>query len=213
VRHRTQVAELAETLRLDLAVDHNDSTLLMYVQDPDDSFASRAKSGLAGQLLRSAYFSSLRTDQQLGYVVSAGARRMDKRGGNLFLVQSPVASAKAVEEATMTFIQEYIDAWPNLSDAEFNQQKSGLINRLTESDKNLGERSQRYWRDIFDEHYTLDSLQQIATEVSKLSKEDMLAFFQDLQKRLKEQSILIYSSGKFDEVPTNGRLLESAAAN
>ena len=213
VRQRTQVAELAETLRLDLAVDHNDSTLLMYVQDPDDSFASRAKSGLAGQLLRSAYFSSLRTDQQLGYVVSAGARRMDKRGGNLFLVQSPVASAKAVEEATMTFIQEYIDAWPNLSDAEFNQQKSGLINRLTESDKNLGERSQRYWRDIFDEHYTLDSLQQIATEVSKLSKEDMLVFFQDLQKRLKEQSILIYSSGKFDEVPTNGRLLESAAAN
>ena len=58
VRQRTQVAELAETLRLDLAVDHNDSTLLMYVQDPDDSFASRAKSGLAGQLLRSAYFSA-----------------------------------------------------------------------------------------------------------------------------------------------------------
>ena len=47
VRQRTQVAELAETLvKLDLAVDHNDSTLLMYVQDPDDSFASRAKSGL-----------------------------------------------------------------------------------------------------------------------------------------------------------------------
>ena len=87
------------------------------------------------------------------------------------------------------------------------------INRLTESDKNLVERSQRYWRDMLTNTIPWMRLQQIATEVSELSKEDMLAFFQDLQKRLKEQSILIYSSGKFDEVPTNGRLLESAAAN
>ena len=69
-----------------------------------------------------------------------------------------------------------------------NQQKSGLINRLTESDKNLGERSQRYWRDIFDEHYTLDSLQQIATEVSKLSKEDMLALFLAYKSALKSRA-------------------------
>ena len=211
-RQRSEVAELTETLRLDLAVDHNDSTLLIYVQDPDDSFASRAKSGLAGQLLRSAYFSSLRTDQQLGYVVSAGARRLDKRGGNLFLVQSPVASAAAVTDASLSFVQQYIDAWPKLSGAEFSQQKSGLINRLTESDKNLGERSQRYWQDIYDEHYTLDSREQIAREVGKLSKRDMLAFFKDLQRRLKEQSLLIYSSGKFAEVPSTGRLLDTATA-
>ena len=212
IRQRSEIADLTENLRLDLAVDHDDSALLIYVQDPDDSFASRAKSGLAGQLLRSAYFSSLRTDQQLGYVVSAGARRLDKRGGNIFLVQSPVASAKAVEEASMSFMQRYIDAWPQLSNEEFTQQKSGLINRLTESDKNLNERSQRYWQDIFDEHYTLDSRERIAREVNELSKADMLAFFKDLQRRLQEQSMLIYSSGKFAEAPAKGRLLDTATA-
>ncbi len=211
-RVRPKVAELTEALRLDVDVDHNDSTLLIYVQDADDSFASRAKSGLAGQLLRSAYFSSLRTEQQLGYVVSAGPRRLEKRGGNIFLVQSPVASALAVEEATQEFMQQYIDAWPALSNAEFDQQKSGLINRLTESDKNLSERSQRYWQDIYDEHYTLDSREQIATAVAKLSKDDMLAFFVDLQKRLSQQSVLIYSKGKFAEVPTTGKLLTTATA-
>ena len=49
---------------------------------------------------------------------------MEKRGGNIFLVQSPVASALAVETATVEFMQQYIDAWPELSDAEFNQQKA-----------------------------------------------------------------------------------------
>ena len=211
-RSRSEIAELTEKLRFDVAVDHNDSTLMIYVQDADNSFASRAKSGLAGQLLRSAYFSSLRTNQQLGYVVSAGARRLDKRGGNIFLVQSPVASALAVEAATQEFVQQYIDDWPNLSNAEFEQQKSGLISSLTESDKNLAERSQRYWQDIYDEHYTLDSRKQIADEVASLSKEDMLAFFKDLQQRVNERSVLIYSKGKFDDVPTTGALLGTATA-
>jgi secreted Zn-dependent insulinase-like peptidase len=87
-----------------------------------------------------------------------------------------------VEAATQEFVQQYIDDWPNLSNAEFEQQKSGLISSLTESDKNLAERSQRYWQDIYDEHYTLDSRKQIADEVATLSKEDMLAFFKDLQR-------------------------------
>ncbi len=211
-RTRAQVAELEKALSLDIAVDHNDSTLLIYVQDSDDSFASRAKSDLAGQLLRSAYFSSLRTEQQLGYVVSAGPRRLQKRGGNIFLVQSPVASALAVEAATAEFMQRYIDAWPALSDAEFNQQKSGLINRLTESDKNLGERTQRYWQDIYDDHYTLDSREQIAAEVGRLTKADMRAFFEDLQQRLEQRSVLIYSKGKFDDIPATGKLLTTATA-
>ena len=112
----------------------------------------------------------------------------------------------------MSFMQRYIDAWPQLSNEEFTQQKSGLINRLTESDKNLNERSQRYWQDIFDEHYTLDSRERIAREVNELSKADMLAFFKDLQRRLQEQSMLIYSSGKFAEAPAKGRLLDTATA-
>ena len=84
-KEKSSVADITEQLLLNLNVDHNDAALLLYVQDPDDSFASRAKSGLAGQILRSAYFSSLRTDQQLGYVVNAGIRRLNTRSGNLFL--------------------------------------------------------------------------------------------------------------------------------
>ena len=127
-------------------------------------------------------------------------------------MQSPVASALAVEAATQKFVQQYIDDWPNLSNAEFEQQKSGLISSLTESDKNLAERSQRYWQDIYDEHYTLDSRKQIADEVASLSKADMLAFFKDLQQRVNERSVLIYSKGKFDDVPTTGALLGTATA-
>ena len=212
VKEQSSVADITEQLLLNLNVDHNDAALLLYVQDPDDSFASRAKSGLAGQILRSAYFSSLRTDQQLGYVVSAGVRRMNTRSGNLFLVQSPKAGAEDLELATLTFLQNYIDGWKDLGDAEFAQQKSGLISRLTESDKNLGQRSQKYWQNLNDENYNFDSNEQIAAEVAKLSKAEMGEFMQNILKRLKTQRILIFSPGKFEQTPSEGRLLEDSLA-
>jgi len=212
VKKKSSVADITEQLLLNVNVDHNDAALLLYVQDPDNSFASRAKSSLAGQILRSAYFSSLRTDQQLGYVVSAGVRKFNTRSGNLFLVQSPKAGVEDLEQATLTFMQNYIDSWQDLSDAEFAQQKSGLISRLTESDKNLGQRSQKYWQNLNDENYNFDSNEQIAAEVEKIGRAEMGRFMQDILKRLKSRRILIFSPGKFKQVPSEGRLLEDSLA-
>jgi len=194
-RQRPQVQQLTESAEIDLAVDHNDAALLLYVQDPDDSFASRAKSALAGQLLRSPFFSELRTEQQLGYVVSAGIRRMDTQSGNLFLVQSPKADVTYLENATITFMRDYVAQWDSLPEAVFEQQKSGLITRLTERDKNLDQRSQRYWRNLTEENYRFDSNQQIAQLVADLTKADMGVFLQDLLDRLQNRRLKIFSTG------------------
>jgi secreted Zn-dependent insulinase-like peptidase len=198
-RTRPSVQQIKESASIDLAVDHNDAALLIYVQDPNDSFASRAQSALAGQLLRSPFFSSLRTDQQLGYVVSAGIRRMDTQSGNLFLVQSPSAGVAHIENAVMVFLEQYIAQWDALPKEAFEQQKAGLITRLMEKDKNLAQRSQRYWRSLSEENFAFDSNRQIADQVSGLNKQDMKAFLEDLYQRVQKQRLLIFSVGAIPE--------------
>ena len=196
---RPTVQQLTQSADIDLAVDHNDAALLLYVQDPDDSFASRAKSALAGQLLRSPFFSSLRTDQQLGYVVSAGIRRMDTQSGNLFLVQSPSAGVTHLENAVIEFLQAYIAQWDDMSEAAFEQQKAGLMIRLLEKDKNLNQRSQRYWQNLAEENYAFNTNQQIAAQVKALTKNEMKAFLEGLSQRVVNQRLLIFSKGAFKE--------------
>jgi secreted Zn-dependent insulinase-like peptidase len=196
-RTRPKVFQLNQSTDIDLAVDHNDATLLIYAQDADASFTSRAKSALAGQLLRSPFFSDLRTEQQLGYVVSAGIRRMDTQSGNLFLVQSPKADVAYLEQAILEFLRNYVNNWDELSDELFEQQKNGLIARLTEKDKNLVQRSQRYWQSLVEENYNFDSNQQIADIVAGLTKADMAVFLQDLLQRVQNQRLKIYSLGAF----------------
>ena len=54
-----------------LEIDHDDAMMVIYAQNDDDSLKSRASSSLLVHLLRPKYFTSLRTEQQLGYVVTA----------------------------------------------------------------------------------------------------------------------------------------------
>jgi len=120
---------------------------------------------------------------------------MDTQSGNLFLVQSPKADVSYLEQAVITFLRNYVNNWDALSDELFEQQKNGLIARLTEKDKNLAQRSQRYWQSLVEENYNFDSNEQIAAIVAGLTKADMAAFLQDLLQRVQNRRLKIYSAG------------------
>ena len=201
---RSKLKTIAENESVDVNVDHDDAAVLMYVQNPDDTYRTRAMSALAAQLLRSPYFSELRTQQQLGYVVHTSTRRFRDRTGNIFLIQSPVMGVSGLEAASQKFLRIYLAEWPKLSQEKFLEQKLGLMNRLTQKDKNLGERSRRYWADLENENYKFDSQQRIAAEVQSLTKSDMYVFLKKLVERISDQRLLIYSNGKFTSKSISG---------
>ncbi|MBV31943.1 MAG: hypothetical protein CMK36_00680 [Porticoccaceae bacterium] len=202
---RSDLKTITENEILDINVDHDDAAILMYVQNPDDEYRTRAMSALAAQLLRSPYFSELRTQRQLGYVVHTSTRRFRDRTGNIFLIQSPVMGVSGLEAASLEFLRTYLAQLPTLSQEKFLEQKHGLMNRLTQKDKNLGERSRRYWTDLENENYQFDSQQRISAAVESLTKSDMQVFLTKLVERLNDQKLLIYSDGKF----TSGEMLDS----
>jgi secreted Zn-dependent insulinase-like peptidase len=76
-----------------------------------------------------------------------------------------------------------------------------LITRLMEKDKNLAQRSQRYWRSLSEENFTFDSNRQIADQVSGLNKQDMKVFLEDLYLRVQNQRLRIFSPGAIPETP------------
>ena len=210
--HRPSVSSIDKALRLQIPVDHNDAAIVLHIQDKDESFDSRARSSLAAQILHNAYFLELRTNQQLGYIVSVSNRPIVKRGGISFIVQSPVKSAVGLVEATQNFLADFKTNWQDVDPSEFDQQKAGLINRLTQKPKNLGDRSQQYWGDLRQGYLNFDSRQQVADIVATLTQEDMANFFTRLQNSFDNQQLLIYTQGKFDETPSAGTLLKSATA-
>ena len=204
---KSKVKELDRSMILEVEIEHDDSAMTIYVQDEDEDISTRATSTLAGQMLRTPYFSDLRTDQQLGYVVSAGSRLMNDRNGLIFLVQSPVQGADYLETATQSFLKKYLRSLVEMAEPEFQQHKDGLINNLLQKDKNLGQRSQRYWNDLKKDNLSFNTREKLADAILKLEKPDILSYLEGVQSNLAQKRLLVFSRGKFNSRPTVGKVL------
>jgi secreted Zn-dependent insulinase-like peptidase len=205
---KPELVEVAEPLLLNVAVDHDDASMVLYVQDAEASYESRARTALLTQILEQSYFSSLRTEQQLGYVVTMTNRTIRNRGAIAFIIQSPVASPAALEEATIRFMEDQLPRVRNLSADAFAQFQDGLVSRLTEKSKNLRERSGRYVADLEADVTTFDSQRQIAEIVAELTLPEVIAHFEATLERLQDARLLVYNLGRFSDAPENGRQLD-----
>ncbi|UTA46811.1 insulinase family protein [Simiduia sp. 21SJ11W-1] len=125
-------------------VQHDDHALVMYQQAPDDSDRARAHLLVLAQSIRSPFFNSLRTEQQLGYVVFAGQMPVADYPGLVLVAQSPVADAPSLRVA----FDKFIDSLPGWLADDLPAQRAAVMAELQQKPRNLAEQASRYWDDI-----------------------------------------------------------------
>ena len=194
-----QVVAVNDARVIGLDIDHADASMALYVQDESDSYEDLAKSALLTHLIAPGFFSSLRIEQQLGYVVTAVNMILRRRGGISFVIQSPVAGPDELRQRTLDFMDEQTGRLAGMSAEEFSTNKSGLIARLTQKDKSLAERSYRYWSDLDLGVTTFDSNMRVAAEVAKLSIGDISQFLNLVRRKLDNRYVMVFSEGRFGE--------------
>lgn len=197
-----------------IEVDHDDAAFSLYVQGRDQSWEERARFGLLAHLIGTPYFNALRTDQQLGYVVSAGPWVRVNTPGMVFVVQSPVASPAAIEAATSAFLNDFGERLATLTPEQFEAERAGLLSRVLESDRNLGDRSGRLWSDLESGIETFDSREQIAEAIRALTLEDMRRFHREFLQLAQTRRASTWTAGRFElpaAAPT-GRAVEGTEA-
>ena len=160
-------------LVLDLDITHNDSVFVSYYQMPQTDNRSRAQYALLGRLLGTPFFSSLRTEQQLGYVVFAGPRPVEKHPGLMFVVQSPKLDPIGIEQRVNDFLTQQVTHLKQLTDDELEEYRKGLVGDLLKKDNNLEDRSNRLWGNISSGEYDFNNLKKIAKEIENMKPEDM----------------------------------------
>ncbi len=179
----------------ELEIEHDDSAITAYFQGSDKSYAQRAEFGLLTQILASPFYADLRTEKQLGYIVFATSATLLEVPGISFVVQSPVADPGSLEHHTDAFIERYASKLAEMSDAEFEANKSGLLTRILEEERTLQERSSRYWREIDQEHYRFDSREQLARAVREIDRAQFQAFYRRTLIGEKSARIIVRTVG------------------
>ncbi len=152
-----------------LAVESNDSAVVLYFQAEDDSLEARARLGLLEKMLSTPLYRSLRTEQQLGYIVFSANYPMRDVPGILVVVQSPQYSGAEIYEKIRTFFKDE----ESVIFENFERDKNALMVELVESPKNQIEWSDLYWNSILEYDQNFDRIQRLLNMVQGISAESL----------------------------------------
>jgi len=203
---RARVVRLRRGDRLghELRVPHPESALVTYYQGPDKSLRSRALAGLLVQVLDSPFFETLRTQKKLGYVVSASAYPILDTAGLVFLVQSPVASAATLQLEVRSFLDEHRRAVERMDGDDFEQHKRALIARVMEEERQLGDRSERFWEEIDRGNLAFDTRERLAAAIESATIEELRAFYAAVLDGRNRRELAVRADG--EATPRTGPL-------
>lgn len=186
--------QLSGAWRETLELEHNDAAVIWYFQAPDDALKSVVSTMLTASILHPEFYSALRTEQQLGYIVGASYLNYFRWPGLSFALQSPSASPAQITVAMQSFIKSRTAVGLS-NDAVFKQHKIALLQNLRQQDANLPARTSRYWHALAlnDTHFQRKEL--LAEKLEQLS----FAQWQDFATQLldyKNASLLLTTADK-----------------
>jgi secreted Zn-dependent insulinase-like peptidase len=186
-----------EALMYPVTIEHDDAVLAWYLQGADNTWDDRAATALTAQIMKSGFFQQLRTEQQLGYIVSAFSWPQMDVPGLVMLIQSPVADAAGLAKAMEVFL---VSVDGTLTEEQFLRHRAALVNEIRRPDKNLWERAEFYWQSIAREQFDFDGREALAGAVEALTLADWKAYFREVFID-NPRSLQVAAAGKAGSLP------------
>jgi len=163
-----------------IPVDHDDSVMVLYKQGAEDSLQERARFALLGEMLSAPFYNSLRTEKQLGYVVSAFTSHFGPVPGLALLAQSPVADEALLRQEFEGFLADYSEQVDALTEADLERYQLSILGRLEEKPKNLSEMNGRFLESLEMGFESFDFRPQLASAIRNMSVAQLQQAYSDL---------------------------------
>jgi len=155
-------------------VEHGDQAVGLYLQGLDNTVQDQALMSVLRQIMQSPFYTSLRTEQQLGYVVFMGSLQLKQVPGSVFIVQSPSASVNDIRKAIEQFIVEFKPRLPD--DIKLYQQAA--ITQLLEAPASLSAMADDYWNNLLQDNVQFAARQQLADAIAKITASELRVYFE-----------------------------------
>ena len=131
--------------------EDDNSAVTFYFQQPSRAVADTVLVELLAEALEQAFYNSLRTQQQLGYIVFSGVRARDGVYSLVLTVQSAVVGGGELARRVEAFVEAAVaDLAAGLTDEDLDAFKEGLAVRKLEPDQRLTDQAGRFWGEIME---------------------------------------------------------------
>ena len=182
------------------------SAVVVQIQSSNKETKHQMAWEVLASMLEQPFYGSLRTKQQLGYIVGAGIKAAEGARSLTFTVQSSVADSSYATQKVFEFLEEsFTPIVENMSEKDFKIYVDGIVREKLQQEKKLVTEVARHWGEIQGEEYIYDRAQREAAALLQVKKEDVVAIYKDcvLPKGSQRR---VFVSGIESQVPNPQRL-------
>ena len=94
------------------------------------------------------------------------------------VVQSPEASSTEIDDAVIEFAERFKGRLTELSPEQLSREKQAVISKMMARDRQLGDVSGRYWREIDRENSEFNSREKLAAAIREVSLDELVNTFE-----------------------------------
>ncbi|CAL8256778.1 unnamed protein product [Lota lota] len=158
---------------------HNNCGIEIYYQTDMQTTRENMLLELFCQIISEPCFNTLRTKEQLGYIVFSGPRRANGVQGLRFIIQSEKAP-HYLESRVEAFLRTMETSVGEMTDEAFQKHIQALAIRRLDKPKKLAAECAKYWGEIISQQYNFDRDNIEVSYLKTLTKENVMQFYRDL---------------------------------
>jgi insulysin len=158
-------------IRVNEESNANSAVLVQFQNGDRDDIQQQLAMEVLGSMMASPFFTDLRTNQQLGYIVNGGCSGREGVRSLVFSVQSSIADASYLTDKVFDFIDGFsLDTFSDRRIADYVQ---SLVSRKVERDKRLATEVGRHWSEIVVGRYDWSLSRREAELLKQIGREQL----------------------------------------
>jgi len=179
VRSREVQLEDSENTLFETTSDHHSSSCVyIHLQCGVQSMLNNMIVGLFNEIIKESCFNTLRTQEQLGYIVFSSSSRSHGVLNLRIIVQSD-RTPMYVDTRIENYINTIEQLLMNMSEEEFSKYKDALAVKLLEKPKGLMKQAAVYQIEIDTQDYNFNRAQIEVEALKSIVKNDIVKFYND----------------------------------
>lgn len=187
----------------------------------DGRIRNEALLELLNQMITEKAFDQLRTNEQLGYIVFTGIKKISQVIGLQIIVQSNHKAPDFLDTRIEAFLESFLVSLQSMLEEDMQPFKQATIAKLLEKPKNLGEESSRYLSEIRQKTYLFNRRQLVANYLGQqgegriVTLAHIIAFFEKfvLASNPSRRKFSSYFYGKGRKYPSSSSSVTSIAGS
>uniref|UniRef100_A0A3Q1BPU8 Insulin-degrading enzyme n=1 Tax=Amphiprion ocellaris TaxID=80972 RepID=A0A3Q1BPU8_AMPOC len=183
---------------------HNNCGIEIYYQTDMQTTHDNMLLELFCQIISEPCFNTLRTKEQLGYIVFSGPRRANGVQGLRFIIQSEKAP-HYLESRVEAFLCTMEKAVEEMNEEAFQKHIQALAIRRLDKPKKLSAECAKYWGEIISQQYNFDRDNIEVAYLKTLTKENIMNFYKVSIEAPKRHKVSVHVlSREMDSCPIVG---------